>query len=235
MSGYRLLAVVAERDTASMDGTRPEASAPELARTRKLLEAGPLPALAVLVEGASDQVALETLASRREVDLAARGVTILAMGGATSIGHFLDLLGPHGYDLELAGLCDLREEGDFRRELERVGLGSDLTRSEMESLGFFMCEADLEEELIRALGPEDVKRIIEEQGELGSLNLLLRQPHHRGRPFEEVLWRFMGSRSGRKATYARLMVEALDLDRIPRPLVGVLGHIEAWGGSSRPA
>jgi hypothetical protein len=191
--------------------------------------------MAVLVEGASDQFALEALAARRGVDLENEEVTIFPMGGATSIGHFLDLLGPHGYDLDLAGLCDLNEEGDFRRELEQAGLGPVPSRGAMEALGFFVCGADLEEELIRALGPEAVKRIIEAQGELSSLNLLLRQPHHRGRPIEDVLRRFMGSRSGRKAAYARLMVEAVDLDRIPRPLAGVLDHIESRGGASRPA
>jgi hypothetical protein len=191
--------------------------------------------MVVLVEGASDQVALETLAMRRAVDLEEDGIIVLPMGGATSIGHFLDLLGPHGYDIDLAGLCDLNQEGDFRKELARAGLASGPTRTGLESLGFFVCEADLEEELIRALTPEGVKRIIEEQGELGSLNILLRQPHHRSRPVEQVLWRFMGSRSGRKANYARLMVEALDLDRIPRPLDSLLDHIGSRGASTRPA
>jgi hypothetical protein len=32
----------------------------------------------------------------------------------------------------------------------------------------------------------------------------------------------MGTRSGRKILYARLLVEALDLERVPRPLDGVL-------------
>jgi hypothetical protein len=217
-----------------MDEPR-EAGAIELARAGEALAHGPMPALVVLVEGASDQVALETLATRRRVDLGEQGILVLAMGGATSVGRFLALIGPRGYDLDLAGLCDLNQEGDFRRELERAGLGSELDRIGMESLGFFVCEADLEEELIRALGAEGVKRIIEEQGELGSLDLLSRQPHHRGRPTEQVLWRFMGSRSGRKALYARLMVGALDLDQIPRPLDRLLDHIESRGAPSREA
>jgi hypothetical protein len=35
----------------------------------------------------------------------------------------------------------------------------------------------------------------------------------------------MGTRSGRKIRYGRLLVEALDLDHVPRPLDGVLAHI----------
>jgi hypothetical protein len=218
-----------------MNESKPREGAPELARARTVLETGPMPEMVVLVEGASDQFALEAVAARRGIDLEKEAVTILPMGGATSIGRFLELLGPRGYDMDLAGLCDLNEEDDFRRELEQAGLGPVPSRGAMETLGFFVCEADLEEELIRALGPEGVKRIIEAQGELSSLNLLLRQPHHRDRPIEEVLWRFMGSRSGRKAAYARLMVGAVDLDLIPRPLAGVLDHIESRGGVSRRA
>ena len=88
----------------------------------------------VLVEGISDQVALEALAARRGRNLRAEGISVVAMGGAQGIGHFLDLFGPQGLDVRLAGLCDAGEEGDFRRALERAGLGSHLTRTDMESL-----------------------------------------------------------------------------------------------------
>ena len=90
----------------------------------------------------------------------------MPIGGAQSIGRFLNLFGPQGLDVRLAGLCDAGEERDFRRGLERAGLGSDLTRAEMESLGFYVCVADLEDELIRALGAASVEQIIAAQGEL---------------------------------------------------------------------
>ena len=89
-----------------------------------------------------------------------------------------------------------------------------------------VCVTDLEDELIRGLGPDAVIAIIEAQGELGSLRILQRQPFHRDRSVEQVLWRFMGTRSGRKSTYARLLVEALDLDRAPPPLDGVLEYVK---------
>jgi hypothetical protein len=199
--------------------------APELLAVERALAAGAEPSAVLLVEGASDQAALETLAKRHDRDLAAEGVSIVPMGGATTIGHFLDLLGPNGYDYRLAGLCDAGEEGDFRRELERAGIGIHLTRPEMESVGFFVCVADLEDELIRALGPDAVIEIIDAQGELGSFRILQRQPAHRDRTLEQHLWRFMGTRSGRKVNYARLLVQALDLDRMPRPLDGVLDYV----------
>src|SRR5437667_3344011 len=126
------------------------------------------PRAVVLVEGISDQVALETLAERRGRNLEAEGVAVVPIGGAQAIGRFLNRFGPQGSDVMLAGLCDAAEEGDFRRGLERAGLGSHLTRADMESLGFYVCIADLEDELIRSLGTASVEQIVDAQGELGS-------------------------------------------------------------------
>jgi hypothetical protein len=179
----------------------------------------------VLVEGTSDQSALAALAARRGRNLDAEGVSIVPIGGATTIGHFLDRFGPQGSDVRLAGLCDAAEERSFRRGLRRAGLGSDLTRPEMEALGFFVCVADLEDELIRALGTAAVQEIIEAQGELGSFHIFQKQPAQRGRATEAQLRRFMGTRSGRKIRYATLLVDALELTRVPRPLDRVLAHV----------
>ncbi len=179
----------------------------------------------VLVEGVSDQRALEALAERRGRNLAAEGTSVVPIGGAQAIGRFLALFGPQGLDVRLAGLCDAAEEGDFRRGLERAGLGSNLTRTDMEALGFYVCVADLEDELIRSLGTASVEQVVGAQGDLESFRTLQKQPVWRGRPNEEQLRRFMGSGGRRKIRYARLLVDALDLTRVPRPLVLVLAHV----------
>ena len=166
----------------------------------------------MLVEGISDQLALETLAERRGRDLDAEGVSVVPIGGAQAIGRFISQFGPQGLDLELAGLCDAAEERNFRRGLERAGLGSDLTRADIERLGFYVCVADLEDELIRALGAASVEQVVDAQGDLGSFRTLQKQPEWRGRTTEEQLRRFMGSGGRRKIRYARLLVDALDLD-----------------------
>jgi hypothetical protein len=127
--------------------------------------------------------------------------------------------------LKLAGLCDAAQERDFRRGLERAGLGADLTRAEMERLGFYVCVEDLEDELIRALGTASVERVVDAQGELGSLRTLQKQSAWQGRPTEEQLRRFMGSGGRRKIRYARLLIDALDLAEVPRPLDLVLASV----------
>ena len=179
----------------------------------------------VLVEGLSDRVAVEALADRRGRDLAAEGVSVVAVGGAQAIRGALDLYGPPGLDLALAGLCDIGEERSFRRGLEHAGLGTEVSRDDMERLGFFVCDADLEDELIRALGPEAVERVVEAHGDLGPFRTLQKQPEWRDRPTHEQLRRFFGSGGRRKIRYARFLVDALDLERVPRPLEGVLGHV----------
>jgi hypothetical protein len=182
----------------------------------------PVARAVVLVEGISDQRAVEALAGRRGRDLDAEGVAVVPMGGAQAIGRFLEQFGPRGLDARLAGLCDAAEEGDFRRGLERAGLGSDLTRAGMEELGFYVCEEDLEHELVRSVGAEAVERIIAAEGELGSFRTFQKQPAKRQLDYEDQLWRFMWNR---KARYATLLVHALDLGRVPRPLDGVLAHV----------
>jgi hypothetical protein len=188
----------------------------------------------VLVEGISDRIAVETLAERRGLDLSAEGISVVPIGGAQAIGRFLNLFGPQGLDVRLAGLCDAAEEGEFKRGLERAAPGSDLTRSEMEDLGFYVCDSDLEEELIRALGPVSVERVVDAHGDLSSFRTLQKQPAWQGRPVEDQLRRFMGSGGRRKTRYARFLVEALDLNRVPRPLDGVLAHVAGLAPSTIP-
>jgi hypothetical protein len=176
----------------------------------------------VVVEGASDKVALETLAARLGVALEHRGVTVVPIGGAQAIRRYVERRGP---EVRLAGLCDAGEERHFRRALERAGYGTRLTRPELERLGFFVCVDDLEDELIRALGTDAVQEVVDAQGELGSFRTFQKQPAQRERPPAAQLRRFLGTHSGRKSRYARVLVEALELARAPHPLAGLLAFV----------
>ncbi len=176
----------------------------------------------VLVEGISDQIALETLAARRGLNLLAERVVIVPIGGANAITRYLTRLGPGGADLALAGLCDVREEDVFRRGIGRARIGSPQTRADLERLGFYVCVDDLEDELIRANGASRVGEIFASQGDLGSFGSMRQQPQWRGQPVEAQLRRFLASGSRRKLRYARLLVESLDPDSLPRPLEAVL-------------
>jgi hypothetical protein len=182
-------------------------------------------AAVVLVEGASDRAAVEALAARRGRDLAGEGVAVVSMGGATNIGAYLSRLVLAGADRRLAGLCDAGEVHVFGRALERAGFGRGLDRAGLEALGFYVCDADLEDELIRALGLEAVEVVIASLGELASFRTMQQQPAQRNRRRDQQLRRFMGTRGGRKIRYASALVDALDPARVPLPLDRLLAAV----------
>ncbi|MDT0266656.1 TOPRIM nucleotidyl transferase/hydrolase domain-containing protein [Streptomyces sp. DSM 44915] len=169
----------------------------------------------VLLEGPSDAAAVNALAARHGRDLAAEGVCVLPMGGAMSVGRFAGLLGPPGLDLPLTGLCDVAEADFYRRGLERAGAARE----------FFVCAADLEDELIRALGVPRVTELVEAEGDLRAWETFLRQPAQRDRAAGQQVRRFLGTKKGRKIHYGRVLVEALPPGRVPAPLDALLASL----------
>lgn len=171
---------------------------------------------AVLLEGPSDVAAVSALAASRGRNLADEGVCVLPMGGAMSVGHFTRRLGPPGLGLRLTGLCDVAEHRYYARALEQASAAQE---------GFFVCAADLEDELIRALGVTRVEELVQAEGDLRALQTFLRQPAQQGRTSQQQLRRFLGTKKGRKIRYGRVLVEALHPDRVPAPLDGLLASL----------
>ena len=87
--------------------------------------------------------------------------------------------------------------------------------------GYGLELADLEEELIRALGPDVMVSLIESQGHMRRFHSFQNQPAQRHKTIEAQLWRWLGNH---KIRYAPLMVGALDLRKVPPPLDGVLSR-----------
>ncbi|MEV0170309.1 TOPRIM nucleotidyl transferase/hydrolase domain-containing protein [Streptomyces sp. NPDC050803] len=187
----------------------PEAPAHELAARLSVRTA-------VLLEGLSDVAAVDALAERRGRDLAAEGVCVLSIGGAMSVGRYARLLGAPGLGLRLTGLCDEAERPYYARGFERSGAAQQ---------GFFVCAADLEDELIRALGLTRVEELVREEGDQRALRTFLRQPAQQGRAPQQQFRRFFGTKKGRKIHYGRVLVEALAPDRVPAPLDGLLSSL----------
>jgi hypothetical protein len=159
----------------------------------------------VLVEGHSDVAALEVLAEAHGVR---DRLDLVAMGGVTNIRRHLAALAAERPDAVVLGVCDAGE----RRYLEHAdGLA-----------GVFVCDRDLEDELIRAIGVDGLLALIESEGELRSFELLQGQPAQRERTTIQQLHRFIGSKSGRKERYGRRLAQVVALDRVPAPLDALL-------------
>ncbi len=108
----------------------------------------------ILVEGVSDQIAVETLARALGRRLPATGVAVVPTGGVSGMGRLLARFGPAG--------------GDPRRII-------------------VLCHVDLEDELIRAVTPEGVERLLHAGGTLTSFRSLQHQQQWRDRPVHDQL------------------------------------------------
>jgi hypothetical protein len=89
----------------------------------------------------------------------------------------------------------------------------------------YVCVEDIEDELIRALGPAGVEEVIAAQGELESFRGFQNQLAWRGRPVDAQLHRWLRSAHQRNKRYPPLLIAALDPARIPSPLAGVLAAV----------
>lgn len=157
----------------------------------------------VLVEGESDALAVRLLAQRRGLD-----VEVVAMGGVTNARRYA---ATRAGSATLLGLCDAGE----RRYLESLEPPLD---------GVFVCDRDLEEELIRAVGVEGVLDVLAGLGDLERFRTFQGQPEWRGRPVTDQLHRFAGTRSGRKAALAAALAERLAPGLVPAPLAHLLAR-----------
>jgi len=109
--------------------------------------------------------------------------------------------------------------------LGAASLGTTDSHADLERLGFFVCVLDLEDELIRTAGVALVTEVFAAHGDLAAFRTMQGQPAWRGRDEAAQLRRFLGAGSQRKLRYARLLTEAVSLDRIPRPLDALLSAI----------
>ena len=178
----------------------------------------------VLVEGDSDAAAVRALAGLIDCDLGLHHIQIRSAGGVTNfsrvLADFVRTL-PRG---DFCGMYDVADERHVRRALANVAIPIAAHES-LESSGFFACVADLEDELIRALGAEAVERLLGNQSELNSFRHFQAMPQHRRAPVHHQLRRFLGTRATRKIRSARLLVEALDPARLPPPLVQLAARL----------
>ena len=170
----------------------------------------------ILVEGISDQIAVEAVAERCGTNIEARGIVVVPMGGIHALPSHLRRMASMSTGTEVVGLYDVGEAAV-------VGRALGCSRDRIVELGFHACVEDLEDELIAAVGVERVVWLIESHGDARPLRTLQRQDEWRDRPLENQIRRFIGSGARRKLRYARVLGLDLVPARVPHPLRAVLG------------
>lgn len=175
----------------------------------------PSPGVMVLLEGVSDVAAVRVLASTRGVDL--ERVGFVNLGGVTNVRSVLVDIRHRVPDADVLGLCDAGEARYVVRALDAVGCPV-RDASDLPSYGFFICQSDLEDELIRAVGTARTLDVVERLGLRGKLAALQQQPAWQGRPLSDQLHRFCGVASGRKELLAGELAGALRPGEEPEPL-----------------
>jgi hypothetical protein len=186
----------------------------------------------IVVEGVTDQLAVTLAARRTGRDLDGDGVSVVPIHGAHAMSRFLRQVAIDEPKARLAGLYDRGEERVIRTALERAGYGANVDGTQLEELGFFACNADLEEELIRAAGDANLSRLIELEGDAQPWRKFRSQSAWHGRPVNQQFRRFIRSVSERNSRYIRAMVETIDPSRLPRPLLMLLDYVEPESRSS---
>lgn len=178
----------------------------------------------VLLEGVSDIAAVTGAAA--VCDVALDEVELVNLGGVTNVQRELIELHRMRGEFEILGLCDAPEVRFVEHALREVGRPVRDT-SDLAPYGFFVCHADLEEELIRALGTDRTVRVIEQLGLDMKLATLRQQPAWQDRPLAEQLHRFCGVASGRKELLAGALSAALEPSQVPDPLLQLVERIAA--------
>lgn len=176
----------------------------------------------VLLEGASDVTAVRALATKAGIDLA--GIDLINLHGSTNIGRIIKEIRQIRSDADVVGLCDASDTRAAEKALTEDGLPvSDAT--DLPMYGFFVCEPDLEGEIIHALGPDAAREALISGGLGSKFDALRVQPEWADKPLAEQVHRFATAPSGRKENATAVLADALDLDALPDALSMLLDRL----------
>ncbi|MDK7733829.1 AAA family ATPase [Propionimicrobium lymphophilum] len=110
----------------------------------------------IAVEGISDRIILEHIANLTDRNLDRLGVSLIEAGGVGNMDAFEKLFGKNGFRIPLSVLIDADAE-------DRVAKSLGVKVEDLKRRSVSVSQRDLEDEYVRALGPEAVWKAIEEK------------------------------------------------------------------------
>ncbi|MCH8613220.1 hypothetical protein [Arsenicicoccus dermatophilus] len=182
------------------------------------------PALVALLEGVSDVAAVRAALTTAGVDLTK--VELVDLQGVTNVGRVLAEIRQLRPEAEVVGMCDAGEVRHVMTALAADGCPA-TDASDLPAYGFFVCEPDLEDELLRALGTPRAVEAIRRSPLGGKLQALQVQPAWRDLELDEQLRRFTRTPAARKERVAGVLAEALTREELPEPIAMLVDRI-SW-------
>lgn len=176
----------------------------------------------VLLEGPSDVAALEQVLATQHPPVPETTYRLVDMGGVTNTGAHLQAARDAGD--RVVGLVDAGEAWVVVKSLQRLGTSINEVE-ELPAHGFFVCDRDLEDELIRALGVPGCLELLHELGMAHAFEAFSAQLHWAEAPVEDRLRRFCGVASGRKIRLAGAMAGALPAQDLPAPIAALIARL----------
>jgi ABC-type lipoprotein export system ATPase subunit len=175
----------------------------------------------IFVEGITDYQAVRVVATTLGYDLDAMGVAVVALDGAASLTTFLQIMGPQGLDLSIGGICDADYENEWCEYLTAAGLPAG-TRQDLNRLGFFVSDRDLEDELVTALGTTAAQMVFANDDASARFQRYANQPAHRDKTLHEQI---RGFAQTRKAYWTPRLAAAVTAANVPSSVKEALDRV----------
>lgn len=171
----------------------------------------------VAVEGPSERMLLDAVDAQLGLNLHQSGVHVLDLGGADLFKPAYKVFGPDGFGARVLGLVD-----EDHREAWADVLG--VRASDLEREGCWVCDPDLEGEVVQALGPSRVIELLDASGLFSEAIILAALGKATvGDVAHEDLAQYLGRKKVKTRAAAALarVLEAADAAALTK-LVGVL-------------
>jgi predicted ATPase len=175
----------------------------------------------VFVEGITDYQAVRAVAAKLGRNLDAEGVAVVALDGAASLATFLQIMGPYGLDLPVCGICDVDYEADWCSDLTAVGL-TVASRQDLNALGFYVSDRDLEDELLTAIGTTAAQMVFANEGATARFQSYAQQPANQGKTLHDQIRGFVQSK---KVYWTPRLAAAVTPAAVPSSIQDLLNHV----------
>jgi len=177
----------------------------------------------IVVEGPGDRMALNCFAETLDVDLDARGASIVEMDGADLFETLRTLLGPPGLGIRILGLCDQDREQSWSEVL--LGAGNYTgDRSTLEQHGVYVLDPDIEGVLVATLGDAETEQAITDAGMASKLQKFRNQPANAGMPAHDQLLAFVRHKR-QKTVLPPILASNLAAEAVPGPIARLLRSV----------